>query len=323
MNAAFYCVADDRYFLGAVGLINSLRAHGAREPIFLLDCGLTGDQRDLLADEVTLVDAPSDVPPWLLKSILPLAHPAEVQVLVDTDMIVTRSLAPLIERASQGRVIAFCDRQQRFFTEWGDLPDVGPARRGPYVSSGFVLAGGDIGKRVLELFDAHQSRVDFDQTYWRQNVRDYPYLYADQDILNAILATSVEPGAAEALDERLAPTPPFRGLRVAPADQIACAYRDGVRPYVVHQYLRKPWLEPTFDGVYSQLLRRLVGPDRGPIRVSPESLPVRLRDDPQGRAARRRANARDFLRWHLGDRLPSAIGVRVEKVRRRREAARG
>ena len=40
MNAAFYCVADERYFLGAVGLINSLRLVGHDEPIHLLDCGL-------------------------------------------------------------------------------------------------------------------------------------------------------------------------------------------------------------------------------------------------------------------------------------------
>jgi hypothetical protein len=323
VNAAFYCVADARYFLGAVGTINSLRRNGAREEIFLLDCGLTDDQRAMLAGEATLVAAPGDVPPWLLKSILPLARPADVQILIDTDMIVTRPVAPLIERAGEGRMIAFCDRQQRFFAEWGELPGVGPARRGPYVSSGFVIAGGEVGKRVLELFDAHQSRVDFERTYWRQNVRDYPYLYADQDILNAILATSIEPEEIEALDERLAPTPPFRGLRAAPNGEIACAYRDGARPYVVHQYLRKPWLEPTFDGVYSQLLRRLVAPGRGPISVPQDSLPPRLRDDARGRAARRRTNARDFLRWHLGDRLPPLIGTRVENLRRRREAARG
>ena len=50
--AAFYCVADERYFLGAVGLVNSLRLVGHDEPIYLLDCGLTDDQRELLEPEV-------------------------------------------------------------------------------------------------------------------------------------------------------------------------------------------------------------------------------------------------------------------------------
>ena len=50
--AAFYCVADERYFLGAVGLINSLRLVGHDEPVYLLDCGLTDAQRELLAAHV-------------------------------------------------------------------------------------------------------------------------------------------------------------------------------------------------------------------------------------------------------------------------------
>ncbi len=54
---AFYCVADDRYFLGAVGLINSLRLQGHAEPIYLLDCGLDPRQRELLAAHVEVVDA--------------------------------------------------------------------------------------------------------------------------------------------------------------------------------------------------------------------------------------------------------------------------
>ena len=43
--AAFYCVADSRYFPGAVGLVNSLRLVGHREPILVLDTGLTDAQR--------------------------------------------------------------------------------------------------------------------------------------------------------------------------------------------------------------------------------------------------------------------------------------
>ena len=45
----------------------------------------------------------SDTPPWLLKTVAPLAHPAEVMVLIDADMIVTRPLDELIERARDGQ----------------------------------------------------------------------------------------------------------------------------------------------------------------------------------------------------------------------------
>jgi hypothetical protein len=320
LRAAFYCVADERYFLGAVGLVNSLRLVGHREPILLLDCGLDDEQRDLLEPEVELVTAPAGAPPWLRKTAIPLGRPAEVAVLVDADMIVTRSLGDLIERAASGRVIAFRDRQQRFFAEWGALLGLGAARPGPYVSSGLVFCGGAIGRRVLELLDECQARVDFELTFWRRNVRGYPFLYADQDVLNAILATRGEPERIEALDERLAATPPFRGLRVTDERSLRCAYRNDAAPYVVHQYVRKPWLEATYHGVYSRLLRRLLIADDVAVRPPQARIPLRMRTGALARAERARVNAIDFLRWHLGDRLPGPIATRVEDLRRLRGA---
>jgi hypothetical protein len=320
-SPAFYCVADERYFLGAVALVNSLRLVGHAEPIYLLDCGLTDFQRELLAPEVEVVPAPDATPPWLLKTVAPLAHPAEVMALIDTDMIATRSLDGLIAQTSGESVVAFKDKQQRFFSQWGELPGLGPPRRGPYVSSGLVLLGGELGALVLGLLDELKREVDFELTFWRRNVRDYPFLYADQDVLNAILATRVEPERLVALDHRLAPTPPFRGLRVADEAALRCRYRDGAEPYVVHQYVRKPWLEATYHGVYSRLLRRLLIGDDVAVRPPEEAIPTRMRRGARAGAERARVNATDFLRWRLGDRLPDPIATRVEDRRRRREAA--
>ncbi len=75
VKAAFYCVADERYFLGAVGLINSLRLVGHTEPIYLLDCGLTERPARAARAGGELVDAPADAPPTLLKTIAPLQPP--------------------------------------------------------------------------------------------------------------------------------------------------------------------------------------------------------------------------------------------------------
>ena len=50
---------------------------------------------------------PRRAPPWLMKTIAPLRHPAEVMVLIDTDMIVTRPFTELIEDAAAGKVAAF------------------------------------------------------------------------------------------------------------------------------------------------------------------------------------------------------------------------
>ena len=85
-DAAFYCMSSELYFPGAVGLINSLRLHGHTEPIFLLDCGLTPEHRELVAAEATIVPGPADVPPYLLKTIAPRRHPAGTMVLIDVDM---------------------------------------------------------------------------------------------------------------------------------------------------------------------------------------------------------------------------------------------
>ena len=126
----FYCVCNSDFFLGAVALVNSLRLLGHAEPIIVLDCGLRPAQRARLSEEATLVSAPDDVTPYLLKTVGPLRHPAKVMVLVDADIIVTRPLTELVERASHGRVLAVEHGRDRFFGEWGSSwaarPGIGP-----------------------------------------------------------------------------------------------------------------------------------------------------------------------------------------------------
>jgi hypothetical protein len=319
MRAAFYCVADDRYFLGAVGLVNSLRLVGHTEPVFVLDCGLGSQERELVSEEATLVPAPSEAPPWLLKTVAPLRHPAEVMVLIDADVVVTRSLAEIVEAAAAGRVVAVENDRQRFVPEWGELLGLGSPRRQPYVSSGLVAVDRTLGRDVLALMDELRDRVDFELTFWRRNVPDYPFLYADQDVLNAILACRVARERLLALEHRLAPTPPFRGLRVVDETALRCRYGDGVEPLAVHHFATKPWLEPTHHGVYSRLLRRLlVGPDVA-LRVAPERLPLRLRTGLRAYADRKRVNAGQHFRWYVREPLAARIGRR----RRDPEAERG
>jgi hypothetical protein len=296
--AAFYCVADDAYFLGMAGMINSLRIQGHREPIYLLDLGLTGSRRERLADEATLVNAPAGVQPWLAKTVAPRAHPAEVMVLIDADMIATRRLDELVERAAGGMVLAFANESERFFPEWGDLLGLGPLERRPYACSGLVLAGGEPGFETIRLLDERQRRVEFERTFAAANEPGYPFLYPEQDVLNAILASrAIARDAVEVLPYRMAPMPPFSGLEIADASALRCAYADGTEPFVVHHFGVKPWLERTHDGVYSRLLRRLLA--TGPIEVDPRELPLRLRCGPLASAERRRIDAGQRLRWRL------------------------
>jgi hypothetical protein len=309
-RAAFYCVSNEPYFLGVVAMVNSLRLLGHSEPIFVLDCGLGAAQRELLSEAAAVLPAPDASPPVLLKTYAPLRHPAEVMVLIDADIIVTRSLHGLIDRASEGRVMAVDDGQDRFFSQWGELTG-GTARRGPYVSSCLTLLGGGVGREVLETMHAVQDRIEIEQTPYARSLPDFvsyaethdqnPYYFADQDILNAVLATEVDPGRLEVLERRAVAIFPFAGLRMIARDGLRCAYDDGTEPYAVHHLLlSKPWLVGNIETVYSRLLRRLVSGDGLAVRVLERWMPRWLRRGALAYANRQMISARERLRWRVG-----------------------
>jgi hypothetical protein len=322
-EVAFYCISDARYFLGVVGMVNSLRLLGHREPIYLLDCGLTSEQRRLLGDEVVLVDAPEDTPPYLLKTIAPLRRPAEVMVLIDADMIATRPLAGPIAIAAEGKVVAFENDSQRFVPEWGELLDLGEAQRRPYISSSLIALGGALGEEVLRLLDDRQRRVEFGRTFYGSNEPGYPFTYPEQDVLNAILSTRPDQERIVTLEHRLAPNQPFRGLRLRDEASLRCAYRDGTEPYLLHHYLYKPWLRPTYHGIYSRLLARLLLGADVAVPVPEDEVPLRMRAGILALLERKRVDIPDLAGWWLRGVLPASIVARLDERRHRRETLRG
>lgn len=314
--AAFYCVADARYFLGAAAMINSLRLTGHAEPVVVLDRGLTEPQRRLLAAEATVVPGPADTAPWLLKTVAPLKRPAEVMVLIDVDILATRGLTDLIERAAEGGVVAFRNDRDRFVSDWGELLELGTARPRPYVSSGLVFLGGSLGAEVLRLMHDRQGRVDVERGFYGSNDPAYPFLYPEQDVLNAILCTRMQGDRIVALDNRLAANPPFRGLRIRDEGALRCAYRDGVEPYVLHHFDRKPWLEPIRHGLYSRLFSRvLVGEDVA-LRVPQSEIPLRMRHGPLARVERTRVDVKDVFARYLGQPVAGWLGRHAPSLRR-------
>jgi hypothetical protein len=315
VTTAFYCVVDERYFLGAVGMLNSLRLAGHDEPVFALDCGLTAAQRRRLEPHATLVAGPTDAPPYLLKTIAPLAHPADVMVLIDADMIVTRPLTQLVERAARGGVVAFANDADRFVREWGQALELGPIRRTTYVSSGLVLLGGDEGAEVLRLLDDRQRRVEFERTFYGTDEPGYPFRYPEQDVLNAILSTRADPERVTVLEHRLAPVPPFAGLTLVDEQRLVCEYSDGARPYVLHHIARKPWLQPAYHGAYSRLLSRTLLGAGVAIEVRDEELPLRMRSGIAAQAQRRAVDALDLARWYLGEVIPERVRARLGRTR--------
>ena len=314
-DAAFYCVSSEVYFPAAVGLVNSLRLTGHDEPIFLLDCGLTPEHRALVEPHVTVVDAPDDTPPYLLKTVAPRLHPASLQVLIDVDIVVTRPLGPLFEQLANATVFAVKDRLDRFVPEWGELLDLGALRRAPYVSSGFVGLRGDAGSELLELWDDRLGRVDYERSYFAGDVAGYPFRYIDQDVLNAVIAARIEAERAAVIDPELFPTPPFRALRVADEATLRTVYSDGSEPHAVHQFVRKPWLEPMYHSIYSRLLARLLTGDDVAIRMPPEEVPRRMRRGAAALVERRLTDAADLARWYARDVIPEWLEQRRERRR--------
>ncbi len=289
--AAFYCVSSGEYFLGAVAMVNSLRLLGHSEPIYMLDCGMSPTQRELVSDEVTVIPAPDDSQPFLLKTIAPRRHSAEVMVLIDADMIVTRSLADLIERASADHAVGVEDRLDRFFPEWGELLGLGAARKRPYISSSLILLGGDFGRRVITEVGEAFSRIDmrgtayfgpergfhFESGSFEVAAMDHPWCFADQDVFNAVLSVEAAPEQLETLDARLTAATPFTGVNVLDQKTLRCAYDDGTEPYVLHHVFPvKPWHEPTIPGVYSRLLSRLLHGEDVAVRIPNRELPPHL-----------------------------------------------
>jgi hypothetical protein len=313
-ECAFYVVANSRYFLGLAGLINSLRLVGHDEPIYVADCGLAHDQRARIAEQATLVEVTRQGAPHHAKQVAPLAYPSQTMVLIDADMLATRSLAPLIERARGGMIATFADQiAHRFHEQWAPMLGLEPLRRQPYVNTGLVVVEGGLGTAMLAKVQAGYEHVDIDRTLVAQGSAEYPFYYVDQDVFNAYLATYPEE-RIEILDHRYAPFPPFPGLRVVDEASLRCSYADGEEPFVLHHVLQKPWLARTSWNIYSRLLTRvLLGRDVA-IPLEPAELPLRLRTGRVAGLERRRSDAVAAV-----GSLRGRVGLRRRLVEWRRE----
>jgi lipopolysaccharide biosynthesis glycosyltransferase len=220
-------------------------------------------------------------------------------VLLDCDLIVTRPLTEVLALAREGKIVAFQHDHQRHDSRWGELLRLGAVPRRTYLDFAMLGLGASTGGAVLERLEELQTYIDFERTMWGSHDMSYPLVYADQDVLNAIVAATVNPREIVVLDSRLAPVPPFEGLSVRDACKLRCAYDDGVEPIVVHHFLVKPWREPTHHGVYSKLLRRLLICEDVAVQVPEGAIPRRWRRGVRAWLGRSHVNARERIRFHL------------------------
>ncbi len=303
----------------------------------LLDGGLTEEQRGRLAPHVRLVPGPEGVPPGFLAPYGPVLEPAAIAIVLDADIIVTRSLAALVEDARRGRLVAVMNdppNDDRFFPAWRAALSLGELRRRPYVNAGQLVIPAAIGARIYDPWMSGQGAIGtepsgdgtrpsryFRRTFVQSANLDDPFYFVDQDVLNAVLAAELEDDELVILEHRLAPHPPFKGLELVDEASLVCRFADGAEPFLLHHTMGKPWLEATAANVYSRLVSRLLlGPDVA-VRLESHELPLRLRGGPIGRADRRRAAAQAAIAREARRQLGRfGIRSRLAAWRRKRDA---
>lgn len=287
MTARFYTLSDAGFFVGTVALFNSLRLTGHDSELVVLDCGLTGEQRELLgAAGVVLVASPDDASAYFLKPYPAMLEPDGVVVVVDSDMAITDSLHPILSRAAAGEVCVFPDHPldlRRWFAEWHEIFDLGaPLRRHTYMNAGFLAVAAEQWQWLLER--------------WRELCLRLPGLteelghpeavaQRDQDALNALLMSEVPADALHVL-------PPYeldlRRVEVRDAESLVCVAH-GARQPILHLALSPKvwqpggWRHVGLNTAYVRLMPRLLFGADVPIRLAPDDVPLWLRP---GRGAR-------------------------------------
>lgn len=320
---AFYTVADQRFFIGAVALLNSLRITGHDEPLYLVDAGLLPEQRALLADHVTIVAAPADTPAVFLAPYGPTTHPAEVAIVLDSDIVVTRHVAELVDLTRGGRMVTFVNNfpnHDRFFEAWSPTLNLGPLRRRPYFNAGQLVIPYELTGEVLGPWVQGLRSVSYEQTWVGKSTLADPFYFGDQDVLNALAMSQLRDDRVVRLEHRLAPHPPFGGLRLDDAATLTCRYADGERPYFLHHTMAKPWLTATPASVYSTLLTRLLLAEDVTVRLDPRDVPTRLRQGRRAAIAMRGSDLKARLHAQARSQL-GRFGIRTRMAARRRRKA--
>lgn len=286
MDARFFTISDPAFFVGTVALVNSLRITGHEQEVVVLDRGLTARQRELLAPSVTLVDVPAGhADPYLVKPFPALVDTDGIVVLLDSDMVVTDSLEPVLERAAAGAICVFPDHPadlDRWFAEWHELFGLGtPLRRGDYLNAGFVAVSTARWPGFFPRWWEACARIPAE----RETLTDpEPLAQLDQDALNALLLSEIPEGAVGQL-----PSYEWDLRRVSVVDPRTLECRaDGVRQPLLHAWLRpKVWQgrENVHANAYERLLPRILFAPDAAIRLDANDVPRWLRPGAAGQVA--------------------------------------
>jgi len=293
-GVTFYTISNEPYFLGTVALLNSLRKTGNDGSFVVLDAGLSRSQRLRLEGQAAVTRVPGDVSrPSLLKAFVRFLDPSGVIVIIDSDMIVTRSLGYIVDRAAKGKICVFPDDSSqgaRWFKDWEKGFGLkAPLRRQPYINGGFIALSTQHWPGFLSRFWEVSERVPAG-TVFENGDPSMPFWAADQDALNALLMSEIPPGAVEVLPATHEVHPgDLMKTRIVDLNTLECAL-NGERTTILHYSMapkawdRRGWLRVRRDA-YVRLFGRIVTGRDVSLRLGPAEVPLWLRPSPTGRFA--------------------------------------
>lgn len=332
-SARIYTLADSNYFVGLVALFNSLRLSGNLQELVVLDCGLSKQHCDLLRDHVTIVPLPPEVAKrkFLAKPYLhQFVSPEELVVYIDSDIVVTAPLEPILTTAARGRIcmapVDWPEKRGRSVAEWQQLFELtAPIREQTYVNAGFFALSAERWGPLLERWWHTCSSIP-DGTLFRGEIDTNPLWAGDQDAFNALLMSEVPAGAVELLPEKAVVFPPdLERIDVLDLGRLECAI-DGEAVVMLHySWVPKPWeprawrrMQRPLRDAYTRMLPRILFADDVALALDRRDVPAWLRTGAVGAAARRgTAVARPLRR--LGARavrsLPASARERLMAVR--------
>jgi hypothetical protein len=288
LSTTYFTVSDARFFTGTVALVNSLRLTGNSGRIVVLDLGLSPAQRERLGGEVELASMPDDVEnvAVLCKPFPALLDLTGTVVVIDGDMIVTRSLDPILERAAAGDVCLFSDipaQRDRWFAEWEQAFGLAnPPRRQPYVNAGFLAYSADRWPDLMSRWWEACTKVPEGAGMGQGGTYDQPFWAADQDALNALLMSEIPEESVVGLPEEEGPSAELLPKVTVLDERTLSCELDGYSPYLLHYWgspkpwERKAWMRVAPDAYVRLLSRVLLGLD-APVPMAPGELPPWLR----------------------------------------------
>ena len=273
-----FSVVDATYFVGGVGLANTVAHHLPSATITFLDGGLRPDQRRWLEARHAVVDPPTARHLHAAKPF-PALHldrldPDDVVVVADADVVATGSWDSLVARARSGVLVAANDPSDRHFEEWCTLLGLsGPLQVRPYINSGLTFWSvrhhaallrrwWDLCALLGEAGGAHTLGPSC--------------VFGDQDVVNALLMTEFTDTPVDVRSyAELAMGHTLPGVRVLDLHGLTCTGPTGP-VLALHVLMRpKPW-EPAAawrlrSPTFARILRSAIATD---VRTSPPDGPL-------------------------------------------------